>query len=490
MKKITITIILLAIALVSNIALAQTVVVMPLGINSKTDDFSSAITLRSYEMYITSERDGNQEIFKATRSGDTWTIEKALGSDINSGKQTGTAALTPDGQYMVFAAYEHSVSGQGRTDLYSARKVKGKWTDVQNLGIAVNSPHWDSQPALSSDGINLFFVSDRPSQNKGTNIFYSQRTREGWTKAREVNFVNTDANEMSPYLAADNKTFTFSSDREGGKGGFDIYFAKIDEFKVTNIKNAGNVINTQYNEHFYVVEANSDIAYFSSDKPTGKGGFDIYTAIPNPHKSDDVVFVHGIVRDEITKDPLGSEITISDIGSGRRVATLRSDDLSGEYSVVLTAGRNYSITAERDGYIFYSENFNIPNKINQTDIEKDIDLSPIIGGKTRLLIFFDFDKSTLQDESMPELQRLVRFLEKNPDLNFELHGHTDNVGDANYNLNLSKERANTVRDYLVKSGIDANRIKTQGFGMTKPKVENKDDKSRALNRRVELVINS
>ena len=198
--------------------------------------------------------------------------------------------------------------------------------------------------------------------------------------------------------------------------------------------------------------------------------------------------MHGKVTDIDDNTPLGSDITITDLTNGQVVANLRSDDITGEYSSVLTAGRNYSITAEKDGYLFYSENFNISSSITSKDITKDISLSKIAEGKTRLLIFFDFDKSTLQNESKPELERLTKFMNDNPNVKIELHGHTDDRGAEDYNNNLSLERAKAVKDYLYNNGVQNGRIGTKGFGESKPLIVDTTEEARAKNRRVELVI--
>lgn len=487
MKNLTIIIAL--VLLTFSFSIAQNIKISPIDINTNGDDFSSGITLRANEMYFTSESSSGQNIYLAKMKNGKWVNEGKIDGDVNTGDQNGTATLTPDGQYMIFASYENDVNGLGRTDLYSARKINGEWSDIQNLGLAVNSKYWDSQPSITSDGKTLYFVSDRPSTNGGTNIFYSVRTREGWSQAKELSSVNTDNDEMSPFIAADNKTFTFSSNKSGGEGGFDIYFARLNaDFNAYNFKNAGPAINTKYDEYFYVVAANTDTAFFSTNKPSTKDNFNIYTAVPNPHVSDNVVFVHGIVKDANTKDPLGSDITITDLTTGEVVANLHSDDITGIYNSVLTGGRNYSITAEKDGYLFYSENFNIPAKIMNQDITKDIELSPIVKGKTRLLIFFDFDKTTIQNESKPELTRLVKFMNDNPNVKIELQGHTDDRGTDEYNDKLSLDRANAIKQKLEESGVQSSRVSTKGFGKSQPLIVDTTEEARAKNRRVELVI--
>lgn len=489
MKKI-IQIIVLSIVS-SAFAFGQNVIISPLSINSDADEFSSGLTLRGNEMYFTSEKPGEQKIYRAVYENNNWKILQTAGDNVNSGDQNGAPTLTPDGQYMVFASYDNDVDGVGRTDLYSARKVDGKWADVQNLGVAINTEYWDSQPSLSSDGRTLYFASDRPASKSGTNIFYSKKMREGWTTAQELPSVNTDDDEMSPFIAADNKTFTMSSNRSGGEGGFDIYVAKVNSSMNTyDFKNAGSGINTGYDEHFYSIAANSDMAFFSSNKPSSTDNYNIYSAVPNPYEADDVVFVHGKVTDGATDLPLGSNISIYDLTNGELVANLNSDDVTGDYSVVLTANRNYSITAEKEGYLFYSENFNIPKEIKNSDVEKDIMLSPIKEGKTRLLIFFDFDKSSLKDESKPELARLVRFLNDNKSVKIELHGHTDSSGETDYNQKLSLDRANSVREFLYDNGIQDGRIGTKGYGESQLLLDEDSARASAMNRRVELVIMS
>lgn len=109
-------------------AFSQNVIVSPLNINSDSDDFSSGLTLRGNEMYFTTEKPGEQKIYRAVYENGDWKTVQSAGDMVNSGDQNGSPTLTPDGQYMVFASYESDVEGMGRTDLYSARKLDGKWS--------------------------------------------------------------------------------------------------------------------------------------------------------------------------------------------------------------------------------------------------------------------------------------------------------------------------------------------------------------------------
>ncbi len=463
--------------------------IMPVDFNSSDDDFAPCFTQNGRILFFTSNRDGDQKIYYVERNSEGWSSPEELKGDVNEGAQIGSVTVTPDGQFMVFAAYNNGKEGQGRTDLFSARKVYGVWTDIQNLGPNVNSEYWDSQPALTSDGNTLFFVSDRPGGMGGTDIYMSTRTRDGWSKAVNIGSpINSEYDEMSPVMAVDNKTMTFASNRPGGMGGFDIYVSKYQGNNFTAPLNPGLPINSSSDEYYYVSQTNSDIAYFSSDRGGGSGGLDIYMAVPNPYGSDAVVMVQGTVKDAMTDKPLGSKITVTDLHTGKKVADMRSDDEDGSYYVVLQPGKTYSITAQKDGYLFYSDKYEVdPTDTGHVE-NKDIFLSPLESGDTRLLIFFDFDKSDLKDESIPELERIVEFLKDNPNIKIQIEGHTDDVGSDDYNNKLSLDRANSVKNYLVNAGIDASRIKTVGYGKKQPLVKGTSDDARAKNRRVAMRI--
>jgi outer membrane protein OmpA-like peptidoglycan-associated protein len=465
---------------------AQSVNVSPVPFNSAEDDFAPSLTRHGKSIYFTSDRDGKQKIYVVEKTESGWNMPDEISRDVNNGDQNGSVAITPDGQFMIFAAYENKYGSEGRTDLYSAHKINGKWTEVQNLGQAINSPFWDSQPTLSSDGILLFFVSDRPGGSGGTDIYFSRKTREGWSKAQNAgSSINTSADEIAPVIAYDNKSFYFSSNRSGGFGGFDIYITTFKEGQFSASKLAVEPINSANDDVFYYSVPNSNIAYFSSDRPGGNGGFDIYSAVPNPYPADAVTLVSGTVYDSRTKEPLGSNIIIKDMKTKKIVADLNSDDETGAYFVVLNPGKTYSITSSKSGYLFYSERYEVPLSSKGEEITKDIYLSR---NDTRLLIFFDFNKSTLTEESNAELDNVIEFLNQNSNVRVRFEGHTDDVGSDDYNDKLSANRALEVKKYLTTNGIESNRIEAKGYGKRQPLINEKTDEARAKNRRVEMKI--
>ncbi|MCS7000756.1 MAG: OmpA family protein, partial [Candidatus Kapabacteria bacterium] len=322
-----------------------------------------------------------------------------------------------------------------------------------------------------------------------TDLYRCRWLGNRWSEPEPLSELNSEYDEITPSIAPDNKTLYFASNRPGGNGGFDIYVARLQGNRFSSPQNIGAPINSPNDDISYIALPNSTTAYFASDRPGGMGGYDIYRAVPNPEMPEPVVTMHGIVRNATTKVPVGADIIITDLKTKQKVATFRSDDETGEYYVTLTAGRTYSITAVHPDYLFYSEQVEVPSTERGRDIEKHLDLAPIENeSATRLLVFFDFDKADLREESLPELDLAAEFLKEHPTVRVRIEGHTDDVGTDEYNLQLSKRRAEAVKKYLVSKGIDEKRILTVGYGKSQPKVKDTTPEARALNRRVEMKV--
>ncbi|HLP28325.1 MAG TPA: OmpA family protein [Candidatus Didemnitutus sp.] len=468
-------------------ASAQNVRIEPLDNNTSKDDFAPAYTNHGRVIVFTSDEGGDgQRLRTMERTSGGWTSATELLGDVNDATHSGSGTLTPDGQTVIFASYENDVDGRGRTDLYSARKVNGKWIEVTNLGSSINSDFYDAHPSITSDGRTLYFVSDRPGGNGETDIYVATWGGSSWSAAKPLAGINTAKSEMSPVIASDGKTIYFSSDRAGGAGGFDIYVAKISGSAVTDIRRLADPVNTAADEMFYSALPNSDQALLS--RTTSNGDYDNYTVTPNPFPSEPVTLVEGIVSDATSKVALGSTITVTDLATGKKIASLRSDDQSGQYYVTLTPGRIYSITASAPGYVFHTERYEVPPGAKGATVKKDIDLSPLSKGGDRLLVFFDYDKSELKSESTPELERVIELLRENPNIRLRFDGHTDDQGSDEYNDGLSLRRAQSVLDYVVAGGVPTTRLEAKGFGKRQPAVQGATDEARAANRRVEMKV--
>lgn len=466
---------------------AQQIQITPLPSNTPGDDFAPAITNHGRVLYFTSEEGGlGQRLYTSLRSSTGWQEAVKLRGDANDATHAGTATLTPDGRTMYFAAYEHDVRSYGRTDIYLATVYKGRATEIENIGSAINSPAFESQPSISADGRTLYFVSDRAGGTGGTDIYVSVWNGTTWTPARQLEGANSTADEMCPVVSADGKTLYFSSNRSGGAGGFDLYVATIAGNTVQKIISMGSAINTPADELFYAAIPNSDQAFFT--RSTQSGRYDNYSIVPNPFPGDPVTLVEGTVRDGNTGAPVSATITITDLSTGSRMADLRSDPESGDYFVTLPRGRLYSVTASAPGYVFHSDRYEVaPTSPGQT-LQQNIVLAPLKGGVDRLLVFFDYDKTDLRSESFSELERVVELLRANAGIKVRFEGHTDDQGSDDYNNDLSKRRAQAVASYIISAGIDAFRVDAIGLGEGSPVVPNSSDENRARNRRVEMRI--
>lgn len=479
---------LLLVTLVSaGMATAQTVTIEPIPNNTQFDDFAPSITNHGKLIIYSCDRDGKgQRLMSMEQAAGMWSVARPLAGDVNDAAHSGVAALTPDGQTMVFSSTKHDVAGVGRTDLYMARRSGGKWRDIQSLGRTVNSVAYDAQPSLSSDGRTLYFVSDRQGGQGGTDIYTSTWDGTEWSIAIPVSGINTSSSEMSPVIAPDGRTLYFASDRPDGAGGYDIYVATVQNAAAANVRRLNDPINTAANELFYTALPNSNKALMS--RTTANGDYDNVIVTPNPFPGEPVTLVEGVVRDASSRNALGADITVTDLKTGKRVATLRSDDATGAYYVTLTAGRTYSITALAKDHIFHSERYEVPADAKGSTITKDVELSRIRGGGGQLLIFFDPDKSDLKPESMPELERVVDLLRSEPSIRMQFAGHTDDKGTDDYNDALSQRRADAVRAYVVSAGIDATRLTAKGFGKRRPMLRGTSEEVRQVNRRVEMQI--
>ncbi len=484
MKSITIT---AAFLLCSFTLFAQQVRIEPLDNNTADDNFAPSFTNHGRVIVFTTDVGGDgQKLRVMERTSSGWTPATDVLGDVNNSTHSGAASLTPDGQVMYFSSYENSVDGFGRTDIYVAKRVAGKWRNVAVLPASVNSESFDAHPSISADGRTLYFVSDRPGGSGGTDIYVASWDGTTWGKARQLAGANTAQNEMSPVIGPDGRTLYFASDRPGGAGGFDIYVGKINGTALSELRRLGEPVNTAANEMFYMAMPNSDQAVFS--RTTSNGDYDNFTVTPNPFPSEPVTLVEGVVANASSKVPVGADIIVTDLATGKKIASLRSDDQSGQYYVTLTPGRVYSVTASAPGYVFHSERFEVPPGAKGSTQKKDIDLSSLDGGSDRILVFFDYDKAELKTESVPELERIIELLRENTNVRVRFEGHTDDQGSDDYNDKLSDKRARAVADYVAAGGISASRMEAKGFGKRQPRVQGTTDEARATNRRVEMRI--
>lgn len=522
-------------------------------INTEWHEYGPVITADNATMYFTSRRPGSlgsheytekdalkdrkeqdyyEDIYVTHREGETWTTPVNLGHPINTEGQDATVALTPDGSHMIFY---NATTYDGV--LYEATLKGDKWSHPVKMDKHINTRYHESSAVYSLDKKIIYFVSNKPDDNIGMldilaedgsythDIFYTEwdEKKKKWGEAKNIgNTINTIYHENGVFLHPDGKTLYFSSQGHDSMGGYDIFkTVKQADGSWSQPENLGYPVNGPDDDVFFTITADGRTGYYATESTDGYGKQDIYeVTFLGPEKevislsednllsniiapvSEKVVepliavtenqttILKGVVLDAITLKPVEASIVLMDNDKNEQVATFTSNSSTGKFLVSLPSGKNYGIAVEAEGYLFHSENFDIPATEGYNEVEKEVLLKKVVIGSSIVLknIFFDFDKATLRDVSIPELTRLINFLNEVPSLRIEISGHTDSRGSDEYNQKLSEDRAKAVVAYLVEKGISAKRLEYKGYGETKPIATNETDEGRQQNRRTEFKI--
>lgn len=484
------------------------------GINTENNEYFPAITSDGKQFTFTralpiKERPGffNEDFYVSTIQNNVWQPASSI-SSINSFGNEGAPSLSADGTIMFFASCSDEFGdygaqdrkGYGSCDIFYATKVNGKWTKPRNAGSTINTANWETQPSFSSDGKTLYFVRGIMSRGdiKEQDIYMSTIGDDGKFSipVKLGENVNTPFTEESVFIHPDNQTLYFSSNGRPGFGNLDIYMSKrLPDGNWGPAINLGYPINTVEEENSLLVGPDGTIAYFASSRKGGFGGLDIYQfELPADVRPEKITYTKGKIFNAKTKEALEANFELIDLENSKTV-TQSYSEANGQFFVTLTANKNYMVNVNKPGFLFYSDNFSLKGK--ETDFAKpyllEIPLQPIDTGSTVELknIFFDVNKWDLKPESKAELEKLISFLAKNPNLKIELGGHTDNSGDKKFNITLSTNRAKSVYDYVITNGkISPARLSFKGYAETRPKVPNDSPENKAKNRRTEFKVTS
>jgi outer membrane protein OmpA-like peptidoglycan-associated protein len=443
-----------------------------------------------------------EDFFICYKDGKDWTPAVNMGPPINSVVNEGAMTLSPDGRTMVFTICEvygdfgEGRQGMGSCDLFVSQRVgENRWSKPRNLGPKINTTKFDSQPCIASDGKSIYFSSARPGGQGESDLWVINITDKGFSDPQNLGpRLNTPGKEDGVFIHPDNQTLYFASDGQVGMGGRDLFMSKRkSDGTWGDPVNLGYPINTSDDERTLFIDAKGDLAYFASDREGGIGDLDIYCfKLPESVKPTPVTYMKGIVYDEQTKKPLGAAFQLIDLETGKQVVESYSDAKDGSFLVCLPVGKNYALKVSCEGgYLFYSENFELTNpKKGEDAFRKDVPLKKIAPGVKVVLknVFFATDSYELKPESKTELDNLVAFLNTNATMRIELGGHTDNQGAKAHNKTLSQNRANSVKDYLIKHGIAADRLTAKGYADEVPVDTNETDAGRANNRRTEFMV--
>lgn len=509
-------------------------------INTKFPDYAPVISTDEAVMIFTTRRPDTEEmapfggyfedLYISRRVNGEWTNAVPIGKPVNvKGQHDATIGLSPDGHTL----YVYN-DDRGNGDIYESTDEDGSWSQPKLMEKTINTDGHEPDASLTFDGKRLYFTSDKPGGQGGHDIYYSDWSdeKQKWGEAVNVGAtLNTPYDERSVFIHPDGETMYFASKGHNTMGGFDLFYSKLVDGKWTTPVNLGPPLNTPDDDVQLVVAGNGRYGYCSSYRQGGFGEKDIYVitflgpekppvlsnednliaSIAKPIKvkitepelvseGSNMAILTGIIRDEKTKQPLKAQIVLIDNEANKVIAEFTSDGVSGKYLVSLPGGKNYGIAVRKDGYLFHSENFVIPDESGFRQYNKDADLKKVEVGQTIVLrnIFFDLDKYTLRPESVNELERLIKLLNENPTMKIEISGHTDTRGSAEHNQELSQNRASAVVDYLIAHGIDKSRLTFAGYGETKPlitdeaiakmKSSSEREEAHQQNRRTEFKI--
>lgn len=491
----------------------------------KLVNVGEGINTREYEYFPAISADGNTFLFTrniregegvdAPRQEDFYVSKKVNNvwqtanpiTSVNTLGNEGAPSLSADGEIMFFASCmemsgDYGASdrkGYGSCDIFYAQKINGKWTKPRNAGSTINTKNWETQPSFSSDGKTLYFIRGIVGREgiKNPDIYSSTIGQDGkFTEPVKLSDnINTLEGEESVFIHPDNQTIYFSSEGHPGMGGLDIYMSKKQsDGSWGKALNLGYPINTSADDNSFLVDANGKFAYLASEREGGFGGLDIYQfELPENLRPEKITYVKGHTFNAKTKDPLEAIIELIDLETQQSVTSAYSNS-TGDFLVTLTSNHNYLVNVSKPGFLFYSDNFSLKDKVADYNkpYQLQIPLQPIDTGIIELKnIFFDVNKWDLKAESKAELQKIISFLKANPTLKVEFSGHTDNSGDKVFNKTLSNNRAKAIYDYVIEKGpIPATNLSYKGYGDTKPKAANDSPENKAKNRRTELKITS
>lgn len=444
----------------------------------------------------------SQDIWFAEKdSAGVWGEAIHLRDPINTVAYNAVYWISPDNNRILIRGAFNQGAFLGKGVSMSYREKNGRWGSPDLLRIKNYFKHdkgAQSGATMANDGQTLLFYMSDKKGSLNNDLYVCFLTKDGtWTEPKNLGKkINLpDFNEMTPYLASDGITLYFSSDRPGGFGDNDIWMSKrLDKTwqKWSDPVNLGSSINTDDWDAFFTLDAGGEYAYMTTNLNTLGESDIVRVKLMEKEKPNPVVLVSGNVYNAKTKLPLSAALVYETLPDGIEVGNAVSAATDGAFKIVLPYDKNYSIRATADKFFAVSENLNLDSlvKSGYKEIHKDLYLVPIeIGQIVRLNnVFFDFDKSDLRPESYIELDRVVKLLKENPAIEIEMSAHTDSRGSDDYNFRLSDDRARSVKNYIVSKGIPLSRITSQGYGETKPEVPNDTDENRQLNRRVEFKI--
>ncbi|MBK8614812.1 MAG: OmpA family protein [Flavobacteriales bacterium] len=395
-----------------------------------------------------------------------WSEPKAIPGEVNGRYHEGPVALSSDGRVLYFTRSNYYKVKLRKDDknishlkLFRAEmQPNGEWGNIRAFAFN-GEDHSVGHPALSADGKTLYFASDMPGSLGGSDLWKCTDTGSGWSTPQNLGAtVNTAGNELFPTI--NGEVLYFSSSAHTNMGGLDIFSTHPEGNGWSDPENLGYPINTTHDDFAFILSADEKSGYLSSDRSSSDR---IHYFFVN----DPLLFVEGAATDDSTGLYLPNvEATLTDLETMEDTTILTGPD--GAFKFKLDPGTNYDLRVTGPGLIAQSRTFSTSGAVKNTTYHQDFQMSSVYVGENIAInnIYYDYDKYDIRPDAALELDHLIKLFSDNPHITFELGSHTDARGGDMYNLVLSDARANSAVNYLIKHGVNPDRIVAKGYGET------------------------
>ena len=458
-----------------------------MAINSKYSDFSPMFHNESEVVFASAHdssflttrryRWNNQPfldlyVAKADNEEGDLTTSRKFSKQINTKYHEASVAFSPDQKTIYFTRNNYGKklkrgkNGINHLKIYQSKLIDGEWTKA--VEVSFNSENFSTgHPSVSPDGKKLYFVSDRPGGYGGTDVYMVDILGGGkFSEPKNLGrTINTSSKEMFPYITEN--ALYFSSDRNMGVGGLDIYKADyVDDLFSVGI-NLGEPINSNRDDFSYIIDEKGEKGYFASNRKGGKGDDDIYSF---KHLLN-LNAISGDIEDQVTGEAIANANIVLFDRDNVRVAETRTEEDGSFIFKNLKPLTKYTVKTVKKGYFEESAPISTKNNINVTLTQSLKRMEEVIVEEKGVLtletetIYFDFDRFNIKQQAAAELDKLVAVMNEYPDMVIKIESHTDAIGKKAYNKYLSDKRAKSTRDYIISNGIDASRIESAvGYG--------------------------
>ncbi|MFM8744928.1 MAG: OmpA family protein [Cytophagales bacterium] len=392
-------------------------------VNSKYTEYNPVVSADESVMAFTALRPNTSR----TRSGDRF-IESIFVSDNKGGAgsepvavpiaseyNVGTAGITPDGQKMI--VFMGGATDQG--NLLQVTKSGDAWSRPAILTSTINSSGMETTCSITPDGKVIYFASNRQGGKGGLDIWkIEQKTPGVWGQPINLGSdINTPDDEDAPFIHPDQKTLFFTSDGHATMGGRDIFKSTLVNGKWTRPENMGYPVNTTANDNYFTLLADGKRAYFSSDRKGGQGAQDIYyLEMPENAMTIPLTMIKGRIINAETGKTIPTKMYVVDVETRKELEFVYDPDpQTGEYLIILPPSKNYDVIVESDGFLPYTLNVNIPNQTYFYELYQQINLKTIkqfdvvVGQEVQVKnAFYDTDRDAKADLRKSNEAKLVQ----------------------------------------------------------------------------------